>query len=465
MTIRPKYFLSLSALSVSLASSLSFAQLQSSSVASITPVAASAQTAVPALVPFSGIAVDREGRALSSETAMTFLLFKDQTGGEPIYTETQTVVPYSDGHYTVRLGSTRSSGIPLDLFGSGEVRWLEVQVTGQPTQPRTLFTSVPYALKAADAATLGGYPASAFVLAGQTGQSSSAPAGVKSAITPAAVTNVTTSLGGKPGTIPTFTTSNNIESSNIFVNATGLGIGRLPAAMLDVNGNAVIRGSLGFSRSADATTTKAFPSFPFYFQSSVHNSSSNSNVLPFFQIETEPTGNNTASTGATMNFLYYSGIGGAGPQETGFFLNPNGTLHFSPAQIFPGGTGTGNAVCIAANGGFGGGGTTFIAPNFTVPAGGGCTAWSGFTKTASTVVLTTGGTGCVSTDGKKLTLSVTSADPDFLGVGTIASDYIQLTRPSATGTFTSGSDEGYFNGSAVQTSCTASLLQLDENND
>jgi hypothetical protein len=145
----------------------------------------------------------------------------------------------------------------------------------------------------------------------------------------------------------------------------------------------------------------------------------------------------------------------------------NGTVHVAPAQTCPGGTGTGGGtpVCIATAGGFGSGGTTFVGPSFAVPAGGGCTPWSGFTKTGSTVVLTTSGAGCVSTDGKKLTLSVSSADPNFLGAGTLASDYIQLTRASTSGSFTSGSDQGEFSGSAIQVACSSSLLQLNENND
>ncbi len=53
------------------------------------------------------------------------------------------------------------------LFASGEARWLDVAVEGLAPQPRRLLVSVPYALKAADAETIGGKPLSAFVLAGE----------------------------------------------------------------------------------------------------------------------------------------------------------------------------------------------------------------------------------------------------------------------------------------------------------
>jgi hypothetical protein len=121
--------------------------------------------------------------------------------------------------------------------------------------------------------------------------------------------------------------------------------------------------------------------------------------------------------------------------------------------------------CIETAGGFGHGGTTFIGTNFAVPAEGVCAPWSGFTKTASTVVLTTSGTGCLSSDGKVLTVSVSSADPDFLGAGNLGSDYIRLSRASSKGSFTSGTDNGQFGGSAEPITCTSSLESLPSSHD
>ena len=84
--------------------------------------------------------------------------------------------------------------------------------------------------------------------------------------------------------------------------------------------------------------------------------------------------------------------------------------------------------CISVDGGFGGGGTTFVDPSFAVPAEGKCSPWSGFTKTASTVILTTTGTGCLSSDGKALTVSVTSAEPSYFNIGQLTADYLLLSR-------------------------------------
>jgi hypothetical protein len=464
MTIRPKLILQLFAFFVSVASCTSFAQIQASSATLVAPLAASAPTVVPALVPYSGVAIDRDGRALSGETGLTFLIYKDQNGGEPLFTETQSVIPDSTGHYTVRLGASMSSGIPLDLFSSGEARWLEVQIAGEKAQGRVLLVSVPYALKAADAATLGGLPPSAFALAGPRAGTSLATAAVAPAILPDASSNVTTS-GGTTGYLPVFTGPTTVGNSILFSTATGLGVGDVPnsTAVFDVNGKSIWRGLLNVARAGTATTSKAFPSFGMFFQASAWDSNSNSVHYPAFTLQAEPTGNNSPTPGGTFNVLYASNSGTAA--ETGLFFNSNGTIHFAPGQTFPGGTGGGGApFCIATAGGFGTGGTTFVAPGFTVPAESNCTPWSGFTKTASTVILTTSGAACLSSTGKTLTVSASSVDPDFLGT-TPAVDYIQLTRSSSTGTFTSGTDQGEFSGSANQATCTASLLSLPDSHD
>src|SRR5271170_3695108 len=77
--------------------------------------------------------------------------------------------------------------------------------------------------------------------------------------------------------------------------------------------------------------------------------------------------------------------------------------------------------CIAVSGGFGNGGTSFVARNFTQPAVSSCTTWTGYTKTASTVILITSGTACLSSNAQVLTVSVSSADPPFLGAGILVS--------------------------------------------
>jgi hypothetical protein len=127
--------------------------------------AAKTVTAVPRLVKFSGTLADGGGKPLTGLTGVTFSLYEEQEGGVPLWTETQNVQTGGDGQYTILLGSTKNEGIPAETFGSGQ-RWLGVQTQGEAERPRVLMTSVPYSLKAVDAETLGGLPATAFVLAG-----------------------------------------------------------------------------------------------------------------------------------------------------------------------------------------------------------------------------------------------------------------------------------------------------------
>ncbi|MGD0215741.1 MAG: hypothetical protein ABSB87_21165, partial [Terriglobales bacterium] len=126
---------------------------------------ASSADVVPALVKFTGALSDTNGKPLTGTVGITFLLYKEQAGGAPLWMETQNVQADKNGHYSAMLGSVSDHGLPADVFVAGEARWLAVQVSGQAEQPRTLLFSVPYALKALDAETIGGLPVSAFVRA------------------------------------------------------------------------------------------------------------------------------------------------------------------------------------------------------------------------------------------------------------------------------------------------------------
>jgi hypothetical protein len=140
-----------------------------------------ALSSVPRFMTVNGVLTDHARRPLNGVVGVTFALYKDQAGGAPLWLETQNIQVDSVGGYTAVLGVTSAEGLPPDLFVSGQARWLGVrpQVFLAQEQPRALIVSVPYALKAADAETLGGMPLSAFVLAetgtkGEPGASSSA---------------------------------------------------------------------------------------------------------------------------------------------------------------------------------------------------------------------------------------------------------------------------------------------------
>src|SRR5271169_3903091 len=137
-------------------------EVAQTSVAPLVP-AASAQVSVPRLVQFSGTLKDSAARSVTGLASVTFAIYAEQDGGVALWSETQNVTADANGHYSAVLGVASATGVPQELFGTGQSRWLGVQIARQAEMPRVLLVSVPYALKAANAELLGGLPASAFV--------------------------------------------------------------------------------------------------------------------------------------------------------------------------------------------------------------------------------------------------------------------------------------------------------------
>jgi hypothetical protein len=302
---------------------------------------AGAPAIVPQLVNYSGKAVDASGKAVSGVAGITFSIYKEQNGGAPLWVETQNITADAKGNYAVQLGATKSDGLPLELFASGEARWLGVRVNGGEEQPRVLLLSVPYALKAADAQTLGGLPASAFMLAGSVSGAGPTPIG-KSADEPGALppttTNVTTT-GGTADYLPFFNGTSSVIDSAMFQSGTGstakIGINTAtPASTLDVKGGETVRGILNLPVTGTATASAGKASQPLTLTASVYNSTVGSAVNQNFRWQAEPASNNSAGASATLNLLH--GAGSNAPTETGLKIGSNGRITFASGQTFPG---------------------------------------------------------------------------------------------------------------------------------
>ena len=162
-----------------------------------------ANTVVPPLVKFSGVLADVNNKPLTGTVGVTFSLYKESQSGAPLWMETQNVTLDKAGHYTVSLGSTTSQGLPASPFAAGEARWLAVQMQGRAEQPRVLLMSVPYALKALDAETIGGKPLSALQLAAPSGSSASVSSNSNNPPIANAIA-CSTSSACKSGHIPVF---------------------------------------------------------------------------------------------------------------------------------------------------------------------------------------------------------------------------------------------------------------------
>ena len=299
---------------------------------------------VPTQIRFSGTLNDAGGKPLAGITGVTFSLYRDSQGGAPLWIETQNVEPDSAGHYSVMLGSTTSTGLPVSLFAAGEARWLGIQPHGQTEQRRVLLVSVPYAMKAGDAETIHGMPPSAFVLSTPSPGSNSGIAASSSAGT------IAPTGSGTIDFLPLWTSSSNLGNSIVFENPTSLRIGintNTPATTLDVKGAGTVRGLFTLPATGTATATSGTKSQALDLTASSFNSSKLSAVNQNFFLQAEPSNNNSANASGTLNLLFAAGT--ATPVETGLRIGSNGQITFASGQTFPGtGSGTVTSVGLSA---------------------------------------------------------------------------------------------------------------------
>lgn len=291
---------------IAVLSSLSLAGIAQDSSAGTSNTSSTAN-AVPRIVNYSGVLNDANGQPITATSNVTFALYQNQEGGTALWAETQNVVPSTTGHYSVTLGSTTTAGLPEDVFVSSEARWLGLRIAGEAEQARVLLVAVPYALKAGDAQTIGGLPASAFVLAGSQGATATtSSSGAKSNATKSNSAPVNPDVTGV-GTIdyiPMWNTTSDIIDSIIYQKTSKIGINTItPATTLDVDGKTDVRDTLTL-----------FPS-------------------------------------GTDNTIAVSG--------TTFKVGSTGAVTFISGQTFPGtGVGTITGVTTATGSGLSGGGTT-----------------------------------------------------------------------------------------------------------
>jgi hypothetical protein len=301
-------------------------------------------TVVPRLVSFSGVVKDPKGNPVTGAVDLTFSLYTFEEGGSPLWAETQKVQLDEQGHYTVLLGATNPEGLPLDLFTSGQAQWLGVQpeLPGAPEQPRVLLVGMPYALKAVDADTLGGLPASAFAMA------PAAAAGTNSALPSPAQAQAVTSPGAAVPQLSSITGSGTANTLAMFTGSSTIG-----NSLITQSGGAAVFGeALQVPALGTATSSTAFNSQPFDSLASAYNSSTHAAVEQHFRWQSEAVGNNTSSPSGKFNLLFASGTGS--PAETGLSISNKGIFTFTAGQTFPG-TGAGSVTSVGSGAGLTGG--------------------------------------------------------------------------------------------------------------
>src|ERR1700722_18280205 len=332
-----------------------FAQSADTAPTRVGAQTATAQESVPRLVQFTGTLKAAAARPLAGVASVTFAIYADQDGGTPLWNETQNVLADGSGHFNVLLGSATAAGVPTELFGTGQSRWLGVTIARQPEMSRILLASVPYALKAADAETLGGLPASAYVTTQSLAARATTPGGTTILTTPqisahpnaaastafsdatsAALPQATPTGAGTTNFIPLWTSSSALGNSLLYQTGGKIGVGTTtPTETLDVNGNSIFRGSFQLPPGHDATASAGYESHSFQFQASSYNSSTKASTTQSFGFRAEPLNNNTANPSSQLE-LFFIPNGVSDFEYTGVSWSSTGIQTFAPGQTFNG---------------------------------------------------------------------------------------------------------------------------------
>jgi hypothetical protein len=307
-----------------LAAVISLSWLPPAALAQSSQDASAMLVPVPRVVWFSGTFRPADGLPASPMESVTLAVYRDQDGGSPLWQETQNVAVTTDGRYNVLLGSTTPDGLPIDLFTSGEPRWLGVRFnrTGEREQPRVQLASVPYALKAADAETLGGRPASAYVLApagaGSTNTTLAASSDVGVQESPSA--NIV--LAGTPNYLAKYVNSADVGPAALYETGGLVGLGTAtPLDAMHVRFTNTNGGMTGFAVQNLGNTATSYSGMLFYDQNGALGQ------FQGFNNQTHEYRINNIASGGSINFM----LGGSSK----FLVANNGNIGIG---VVPGAT-------------------------------------------------------------------------------------------------------------------------------
>jgi hypothetical protein len=280
-------------------------------IAHTTVLAQNAQTTaaapVPRVITHTGMFQPVDGQPPRAVETIILSLYAEPTDAAPLWQETQSVALDAKGRYAVVVGATSAEGIPASVLAAGAL-WLGTTFDrpGEVENPRVQLTSVPYSLRAADADTLGGHPASAYLLApgAATGNGGMATT-TGQALATGLETGAPTQNGMQPGTVnllAKYVTAADVGNSAVFENAGRVGIGTAaPLDSLHVNFTDTTGVVTGYAVQNLGNTGASYSGMLFYDQNgALAQFQGFSNVTHEYRI------NNIASGGA-INFM----LGGA----------------------------------------------------------------------------------------------------------------------------------------------------------
>jgi hypothetical protein len=289
---------------------------------------ADAQTASPAAVPrvinLAGVFQPVDGQPPRAVETVTVALYADATGGAPLWQETQSIEVDSKGHYALLLGAASSEGVPVAVLAAG-ARWLGTTFDrpGEVESPRVPLTSAPYALRAADADTLGGHPASAYLLApsATTGNGGTTATGT-STTTAGQSANSTASgdvvLAGTPNFLAKYVNSADVGNSAVYETGGAVGIGTTtPLDLFHVRFTNTSGSATGLAVQNLGNTATSYSGMLFYDQNGALGQ-----FQGFNNLSHEYRINNIAS-GGSINFMLGS--------SSKFLVAPGGNIGIGTA--------------------------------------------------------------------------------------------------------------------------------------
>jgi hypothetical protein len=129
---------------------------------------ASSAGAVPLSVPYQGLLTYENGQPYNGTVDVTAEIFDANTGGSLLWGPAEfTDVDVENGLLSLVL----EGGSPdlISAIDSNAPLWLSFEIGGAPMEPRQQILSVPYAIRAGDAATVGGVPSAELLQVGAAG--------------------------------------------------------------------------------------------------------------------------------------------------------------------------------------------------------------------------------------------------------------------------------------------------------
>jgi Chaperone of endosialidase len=280
---------------------------------------------VPRLIYLSGAFQPIDGQPLRGVETVTVALYTDATGGMPLWQETQSVAVDNTGRYALLLGAASAGGIPPAVLAAG-AQWLGTTFDrpGEVESPRVPLTSVPYALRAADADTLGGRPASAYLLASSatSGKGGTSTTGKGSPATTAGQASATSASAGAPSAVVQSGTTNflakyvsaaDVGNSALYETNGAVGLGTTtPLDLFHVRFTNTVGSVTGLAVQNLGNTATSYSGMLFYDQNGALGQ------FQGFNNSTHEYRINNIASGGSINFMLGS--------TSKFFLASNGNI-------------------------------------------------------------------------------------------------------------------------------------------